>query len=569
MLGTLACAVLLAPQGPGEQDASPLLQLPAAPGVLATAPFQDLQGPVATPFRAAGVVDFTGSGNADAWFLGAAPGPFAGDLSVRMVRTGHVGRYRDWLTAPGNWSDAASFQHASMTRGQVLLADPLANDLMWGRVLLAPSGDPRGSTTWETGPTGFLPGVSGIREVVAIRRAGSFDHDRVATVSGTRPNESHLHLVALDANRVPSLAATGTVPLELHDLLPCDFDGDGDLDLLTRCTGLGLVLCENDGIGGLAIATVFPDPNDTLGTAFAGRIREGARDTIGAPFFGGIALVDWDGAGWRFEVLPRPAGTAPIAEVHVVPGEAEAVDVYGVPETGDHIVLHRYDGGHESFQPGVAVAAGDGTNVAWQGPGAAGRRSVLDDVDRDGDLDLLWQLPDRTRWLSVLNRAIDHRPRDVAIDYRGELPIGFKQFDFRVTLPEDWTPQSGARLEVHTFLRNRVTLRDEYWAEIEPLIDPSTRTATFTVFYTEDPFLTQSLHAAPGGSTAYQFGPDTLALGGKIAFSLHTLVGTRRGQAWHVDHDPDYDGHKSPGGVKWVMRAAPPLPQADDALLPW
>ncbi|MCC6781597.1 MAG: VCBS repeat-containing protein [Planctomycetes bacterium] len=573
MLAALALSLVM-PQGPiGPAAANdPRLEFgfPSPLQDAYFAPFTDASGnPQSTAIASAGLGDLDGDGNRDAWFL-AGSGPRAGELVVGLAQTAALGRFvaRSAIQV-GSRPSATTLRRAGVP-DVVLLADPLqsAPEMLFYQPGLS---DPRAGN-WFVVPTLWFVGV-GIRELASYDADHDGNDDLLLTldvhngsqVQATRFVVLHLGMGAYGHG----VLATAQLDLALPGLRaqPADLDGDGRTDLAVFAEGLGVATFHDDGAGSFA-------PQSFLGLP-AGWLKDSAVADFDADGADELALALADGVfvlrrGAPLQTLLRPPFAAPLGALAAVDIDRDGTrDLVGLPQHGGSLSLWRARPATADFSAASVMATPSGAAELGAGPGANGRATLQGDLDHDGDLDLVWQIPSGERWLALFGTTQEFSPSTLGAVTSGiTSTIGFSRQLFTVSVPQDLVGAGVSELEFAVFVEDPATQELVYWTRDVAPIDPLLRTLSIPVQIMIDPLNRQWVWSQR--VTRHPLTQEITAFGNTV-ISVHGKAGPRRFRATLAT----WDGHGQNGpngsavGVRWNIVAAPPLPKSDQQLLPW
>ncbi|MCB9898659.1 MAG: VCBS repeat-containing protein [Planctomycetes bacterium] len=246
---------------------------------------------------------------------------------------------------------------------------------------------------------GFGPEiVTDVAEKPIALAVGDLDGDDLpdaVVLEGTDESTLWIHLGSGDGSFTPG-GSVGIGP-QGKGLVLGDLDGDGALDAIaTRAGGSTLLVCAGDGLGGLGVPVIVPQPVGVSGDVVVGDFDgDGWLDVGAACNQGGrVALFRNDGAGG---LLPPVQGGFDSGNVYTL----IAADV-----DDDGALDLAYNTFFESL---VVVVRGDGqggllSTTAHPASRGGGERSlVAADLDHDGKTDLV-QLGAGDDEISVLLR---------------------------------------------------------------------------------------------------------------------------------------------------------------------
>lgn len=572
----LGCAVSLAlPQGPTLTPAAPTgsLAYPDRPSEMAHVPFVDALGQpaIATDVTIA-TLDLDGNRIPDAIVLGDAGHGLA--LHVAMGREHSPGRFRDWPIAPGlasgSFTAAAPLRQAWLDQDTVLLADPNAPQLLRLGFDLGMGVDPHGSGAFSTAAFTVLPPSYGAVDLAT----GNVEGDGCDDVVVVHDNGSAGFAVirhALDAPfGVPMLIGSARidVPWPVRDVALCDFDGDGSGDVVAHVPGLGVAVLRDDLLGNLVPIAAIPAPNVTdLATA---PFDATAALAIATPT--GVLICWLESATLQYHWLAAAPGH-PTHGAALLP-RGPAVDVVISAADGRLLRTQTLTRGK---LPGPIQDTRPADPAAYVGNHTpCGLAST--DVDGDGDVDLLLQHPDGGQWLTLRHEHIAQRPGLVAITQDVSLAsFGWYGATYDIAVPASWDLTALPQIELQVMVEHPFTGQQLRWDRRLLPIDPVTRLASFTVQWQDSAQTTANFLNNPALVPLAFAQAGYLTAGGRTQLTfLGTGLGNanyagaeRRTEPLLLHTDPGGNGNKSAQGVVWEKRTAPPLPQADAALLPW
>jgi hypothetical protein len=571
---SLTSALLAMPQGPRTAAATPTgLQFPPLPEQTAHAPFVDAAGaPLPTVAQRFGAIDLDGNRIADACWLGSPIGGSA-QLAVAMGREHSPGRFRAWpvpLPALPPLADAAPIRQAWLEQDALLLAAPNHPGLLRLTFDLAPLGDPHTNGTFVQAPFAALPPRLG---AVALA-TGNHDRDSCDDVLVAYTAGAGVELVKyrLDAPLgVPMLLGTAavSVPLPVQHVRLCDVDGDGRGDAVGEVPGCGVFVARDDGSGQLQWLAAIPTGAPLLALATA---RFGSSDALGLAVDAGVLTAWWEQGGFAFHWLPAPAGG--LGGAALLGDGRQGLDVVAHARSGHAFTTAGMQRGGTASTHELRLPADP---AAWSGahvPCAA----TAADLDGDGDDDLLLQHADGAHWCTVRNDRCVAAPRLLAMTQDLSLvTLGWYGATFTLQVPTTWDLGALPNLEVQVMLEHPWTGVQQRWDRLVAPIDPVTRRVQCTLQWQDSPQTTAAFLANPA------LVPGSFRQAGMLTAGRRTQVlvlgigpgnlswsgGERRTEPLILWTDPGGSGNKSAQGVVWEKRAAPPLPRADAALLPW
>lgn len=545
---------------------------PDRPEQMSHVPFRDAAGaPLTAAVRRFGTLDLDGNHIEDAFWLGTANG--ANDLQLAMGREHSPGRFRDWpLQHPitGPVADAATLRQAWMDQDTLLLADPNAQYLTRLSFNLATAGDPHLNGSFATSPFLTIPAQLGAVEITSGNAEGD-QCDDIVVVYDRGPLGYSVIKYRLDAPYgVPLLSGTARidVPWVVQRVQLLDFDGNGSGDIAAELPGLGVVIVLDDGSTQLQIADHVPTTQCT--DLAVGRFDSSDALAL-ATTFGVLAM--WRELGqlrWRW--LPAPAGTTTCTTALLPQGSN--IEIAAFAADGRTLQLQTLTRG-VSPAPHATIVPDD--PAAYYGfTGACGLARA--DLDGDGDVDLVLQHPDGAQWYTVRNQSTGARPRLSALSQDLSLvSLGWYGATYTVVVPQGWDFVTMPLLELQVMVEHPYTGQQLRWDNRIASIDPLTRSATFTVQWQDSSQQMAAILANPN-LVPFAFTQAGYATAGCRA--QLNFLGMGIGNVWYngadyrgeplvIYTDPGGSGNKSAQGVVWEERTAPPLPKADDALLPW
>jgi hypothetical protein len=203
------------------------------------------------------------------------------------------------------------------------------------------------------------------------------------------------------------------------------------------------------------------------------------------------------------------------------------------------------------------------------------------DVDGDGDRDLVLQHPDGLQWFTVRNaQRCQHPVLYGTVQDLSLVPLGWYGATYTLAVPPDWDLAALPAIELQVMVEHPVTQEQRRWDRRTAAIDPLTRQASFVVQWQDFAAAWTAILDAPNpqGLLPYSFVVNGWATSGRRTELVFLGIGPgnpfhnggeRRGEALVLFTDPTGGGNKSAQGIAWEPRTAPPLPKADDAMLPW
>ncbi|MBK8101719.1 MAG: hypothetical protein IPK26_31950 [Planctomycetes bacterium] len=551
-------------------------QLPAQPSLLSHAPFASVGR-----LRAAGTIDLDGNDLPDAWFLGDAPGT-AEQLRFAMGREQCAGRFRDWPRAfsqPTPIADAATLRIASVLQDQLLTVHPSVPGIGTIGFDLPATANPHAAGTFLHGWLAQLPPLTNLFEIETGNHDGEACDD-LAVLLDAGALGSVVVKFRLDAPwGLPTVAgiARADVPLPMRRLRLLDWDRDGRSDVAAEVPGLGVVIGRDDGAGNLVFAAFVPSQGRTLVdlttgpmlatvTAYRCRSAEKRRSPMASRLSG--AMVRTDRSHW----LPGPGDA--LGGAALLEADADHVVLAALPAAGNRLltqVLFRRGGAlpAATAQPSDPIAY-------WGAFTSCG--TFVDDLDGDGDRDLWLQHPDGASWYPVRNASRSLAPELLRVTHDASLSAsGWYLESHHVRVPAGWDFQAFPDLELQVMLEDPFGIAQFRWDRLLRPIDPVTRQVTFTVAWQENAQTTaafmQNRNLLPPA-----FAQAGYATAGRRT-QLHICAcgpgnwwfndAERRGEPLLLYHDPGGSANKSAQGVLWEKRPAPPLPRADQTILPW
>ncbi|MCR9248134.1 MAG: VCBS repeat-containing protein [bacterium] len=577
-LATLGCLALLAlPQGPKLESAAATstLEFPDRPEQMAHTPFVDALGvPTTADLLRFGTVDLDGNHVADAFWLGdTGHGP---ELRLAMGREHCPGRFRDWPIALRSLAltDAAPLRQAWLDQDTLLLADPAAQYLTRLTFDLGTGLDPHTSGAFATAAFGALPPMLGAIELATNNVEGD-GCDDIAVVYDRGAAGHAIIKYELDAPfGIPLLVRStrADLPWAVRHVQLADFNGDGRSDVAAELPGLGVLIGTDDLSGQLQYAGFVPYATiDHLCSAPFGT-APGTGAALALTTATGVLVCWFDGPALRYHWLTAQPGTATGSAALLPRGDALEVVAFG--SDGRTLQIQAIQRGRA---PGPIVARSPHDPAAYLGlQNPCGLATA--DVDADGDVDLVLQHPDGIQWYTVRHEHTALRP--ALVDLSQDLALaslGWYGATYEVAVPAHWDFVALPQIELQVMVEHPFTGDQLRWDRRILPIDPLTRCAKFTVQWQDSaqhtaaflnnpalvpPAFTQAGHLTAGRRSQLTF----LGFGlGNVSYPS----AERRTEPLILFTDPGGNGNKSAQGVVWEKRAAPPLPKADAALLPW